>query len=74
MQLFRALRANVRARAPVWTRLGCTKTRNWEIRNGKWGNAEMRKCGNGERRTKAWASSTTTAKIFVTIWPAGGAP
>ena len=27
--------------------MGCTKTRNWEIRNGKWGNAEM---GNGGQK------------------------
>ena len=39
---------------------GCTKTRNGEIRNGKWRNAEMRKWGtedksmgiNFNRRTK----------------------
>ena len=37
--------------SPTGQRLGCTKTRNGEIRNGKWGNAKME---NGEWRTKAW--------------------
>ena len=47
-----------RARAPT-LRYGCTKTRIGEIRNGKWGNAEMRKWGVEDKSVAARGSAVT---------------
>ena len=47
---------------------GCTKTRNGEIRNGKWGNAEMRKWGMENKSVAARGSAVSEAVAEAEDW------
>ena len=48
--------------------VGCTKTRNGEIRNGKWGNAEMRKWGMENKSVAARGSAVSEAVAEAEDW------
>ena len=51
----------------VWLS-GCTKTRNGEIRNRKWGNAEMRIWGMEERRDSQAVAEAEDSLVNQTVF------
>ena len=59
MNVLAKLRSRDLVRPLIWDQAGCTKTRNGEIRNGKWRNAEMRKWRVENKDVAARGSAVT---------------